>query len=48
MNLKLPTMIATGIDTAKATPQGDVFIWLVIIAVVAVLAHAIYRFINRP
>jgi hypothetical protein len=34
--------------TAKATPQGEIFVWLVIIAVVAAVAHAIYRFINRP
>jgi hypothetical protein len=41
-------MIAAGFDAAKATPQGAIFVWLIIIAVVAVVAHAIYRFINRP
>jgi hypothetical protein len=43
-------MIAADADAyaAKATPQEEIFCWLVIIAVIAIIAHAIYRLINRP
>lgn len=44
-------MIATDVHAyavAKESPQGEIFLWLVIIGTVAIIAHAIYRFINRP
>jgi hypothetical protein len=32
---------------AKTTPQEEIFCWMIIIGVVAIIAHAIYRMINR-
>ena len=55
MNFKLrhyqETMIAADAHAyavAKDNPPAEIFLWLVIIGIVAIIAHALYRFINRP
>jgi len=39
---------ATAYAIQNATPQGEIFCWMIIIGVGAMIAHAIYRFMNRP